>query len=262
MDALNYALNRVKLAIHPEILNIAFSEYSRMANNRVSLDEHMLSTVIRPIVLVDCNVVGGIQTTIPLGNCTINYLSNREFIVDVPKILTNGKSIVTVLSLVSNVVYNQATSYSNMSPLQSAGLNMMNNIGTENVIQTSRLELIADNLVLIADPTIHLIDGVLRCVIENMDNMGNINPRSFDAFGQLCVLAVKSWIYNYMVVKLDKGYVYGGHELGVVTDIIGNYSDMYNEYREYLTTKWGKIAFMNNSVGNDRLIRSMISNTV
>ena len=262
MNAVGYALNRIKLAIPPEILTIAFSEYNAVSKGVVSLDEHIMSNVIRPIVMVDCNVVGGIETTIPLNKCPINFLTNREFIVSIPKELTNGKNIVTLLSLVSNVLYNQATSFTDMSPLQSAGMNMMNNVGTENIVQTSRLELIADNLVLIADPTIHLVDGVLRCMIENMNNMENINPRSFDAFAELCIKATKTWIYNYMVVKLNKGYVYGGHELSVVSDIINGYSDSYNEYREYLNSKWGKIAFINNSVGMDRYVRSMLSNTL
>lgn len=262
MNAIGYALNRIKLAIPPEILTIAFTEYNAVAKSMVSLDEHILATVIRPIVLVDCNIVGGIQTTIPLNQCDINFLNNREFIVSVPKNLTNGKSIITLLSLVSNVLYNQATTFMSMSPLQSAGLNTMNNVGTTNIVQTSRMELIADNLVLIADPTINLVNGMLRCMIENMNNLENINPRSFDAFGELCVKAVKSWIYNYMKVKLNKGYIYGGHELSTVTEIIDSYSDSFNEYREYLNTKWGKIAFINNSVAMDRYVRSMLSNTL
>jgi len=263
MNPLIYALNRIKLAIPPEILQIAFIEYSRYTNNTISLDEHIMNLVLRPIVFMDANIVGGIETVIDLNKCSIKYLNNREFIVDVPKVLTEGRSIIALKSLVSNVIYSQSTSYTNMAGTLSASMDIANNIGTENVVQTSKLELIADNTVLVADPTIHLMDGALRCTIENMSNMENINPRAYDIFGELCVHAVKAWIYNHTIIKLDKGYIYSGAELGVVQSVIEGYSDAYQEYREFLNLKWAKVAFINNSSNTmSRYIKSMISNTI
>ena len=263
MNPIMYALNRIKLAIPPEILMIAFTEYSRYTNNTVSLDEHIMNLVIRPIVMMDANIVGGVETIVDLNQCAITYLNNMEFVVDVPKELTEGRSIIALKSLVSNVIYSKSTSYVNMSGSLSAAMNMGNNIGTENVVQTSKLELIADNMVLVADPTIHLMDGALRCTIENMSNMENINPRAYDMLGELCVLAVKAWIYNHTIVKLDKGYIYSGAELGVVQSVIESYSDAYQEYREFLNLRWAKVAFINNSSNTmSRYIKSMISNTI
>ena len=263
MNPIDYILNRIKFAIPPEVLNIAFIEYSRYTNNMISLDEHIMNLVIRPIVMRDANIVGGIETVIAINNCGITYLPNREFIIDIPKELTEGRSILNVKSLVSNVIYSQATSYNDMSSALSSSMNMMNNMGSENVVQTSKLEIIADNTVLVADPTIHLMDGMLRCDIENMNNLENINPRSYDHLSEMCILAVKAWIYNHLVIKLDKGYIYSGTELGVVTDIINGYSDAFENYLEFLRMKWAKMAFMNNSSNTmNRYIKSMISNTI
>lgn len=261
-SAITNAINEIKFSIPPEILNIAFSEYSNYGNNVISLDERIMNSVIRPRVLVDANLVGGVQIGVGLNSCHISYLNNREFIADIPKELTNGRSIMTVLGLVSNVMYNQATSFQDMTSAMSSSINMMNNLGSENIVQTAKLELIGDNVILIQDPTIHLMNGIVRCVIENNSNMENINPRSYNAFSKLCILAVKAYIYNTTIVKLDKGYVYGGHDLGIVKDIIESYSDAHAEYSEYLQLTWKKIAFMNDSNSMTRYIKMQLSNTL
>lgn len=265
MNAITYAISRIRLAIPVDVLNIALKENNYYTNNNYSLDSQLMSNVIRPIVLTDANLVGGIEMVVNIGQCNVNYLTNREFIIDVPKALTNGKSIITPKSLISNVIYSNTTPYTNgsLSPSLSAGINMANNIGTENIVQTSRLELIADNTILVADPSLHLYDAMLRCVIENSDNLENINPRSYPQFAELSILATKAWIYNHTIVSLDKGYIYAGAELSIVKDIIDSYSDAYSEYNEYLHLKWSKIAFMNNSSNTmGRYIKSMISNTI
>lgn len=57
-----------------------------------------MSKVIRPRVLVDCNLVGGIQMTVPVNACNIDLLPSGESVVQVPRSVTNNKKIVTVLS--------------------------------------------------------------------------------------------------------------------------------------------------------------------
>ena len=262
MNAIQKALTDVKFTIPLEVLVIAFSESDRTLNNMINIDDRMMSAVIRPRVLVDCNIVGGIETRIDINRCNISWLSNREFIIEVPKELTDGRSIITVLSLVSNVVYTQSTMYGDMPSSLSAGINMMNNLGTETIVQTSRLELISDNVVLASDPNIHLMNGIMRCIVENSPNMENINPRSYLAFSKLIILAVKSYIYNTLVVKLDKGYIYGGHELGIIKDIIDNYSTAEEDYQEYLNTTWKKVSFFNDTEKMGRFTRSMLANTI
>ena len=262
MNALQNAIKDVKFAIPPEILVIAFSEQDRTLNNMINLDDRMLSSVIRPRVLVDCNIVGGIETRIDLNKCVVNWLSNREFVVEVPKELSNNRSIITVLSLVSNVIYSRTTRYNDTPDIVSVGMDLMNNLGSETVVQTSRMEMLSDNVILISDPSIHIINGILRCIVENSPNMENIHPRSYNAFSKLVILAVKSYIYNTLVVKLDKGYIYGGHELGIIKDIIDNYSTAEEDYQEYLTTVWNKVAFINDSEKMNRFIRMNIANTI
>lgn len=262
MNAIQNAIKDIKFTIPIEVLQVAFTEVDNRLNNFISLDERILASIIRPRVIIDTNIVGGIEARIDLNRCNISSMTNREFIVEVPKTLTNGTSIMSVLGIVSNVVYSQTTAYSSTTPLESAAINMMNNLGTENVVQTSRLELISDNIVLVADPTIHLMNGVLRAVLENSANMSNLNPRSFNAFSKLCILAVKAYVYNIMVIKMDKAAIWNGHELGSIKDVIDSYSDAEEQYQEYLTTIFRKVQFVNDSDKMSRYVSSMISNTI
>lgn len=262
MNAITKAISEIKFQIPLEILNLGFKEYSTKINQIISLDERIMSEFIRPRLLVDCNLVGGIETRIDLNRCKITALDNREFILEIPKTLTNNKNIITALSLVSNVVYSQSMSYPGSSPMESVANNMMNNLSTENVVQTSRLEVIGDNVILVQDPNMHLMNGVLRCMVANNTNLENINPRSYLALSELAVRGAKSFIRNKLLVKLNQGYIYGGHELGIIKEIIDEYSDAEEMYKEYRETTWKKVAYMNNSDSMSRYIKGMLGNTL
>ncbi len=262
MNAINYALSIVNRVIPQQILHLAFVENNDLINQVISLDERISSTVIRPRILVDCNLVGGIMTKIPVNKCNIITLQNNEFIIEVPKLLTNNKSIINVLSLVSNVTTGFNGYMQNDSQLLAAAYKMYNNVGTEPVVQTTRLELIGDNVVLVEDPNINLINGVLRVNIENNTNMENLNPRFYIAFTKLVELGIKSHIYNKLIIPLNQGQIYAGHDLGVIKDIVDGYSDAETMYSEYLTTTFKKVSFMNQSERMERHLLGMLGNSI
>jgi hypothetical protein len=264
MNAITKAISELYYRIPPELLNIVFAENAYSLQNGLSLDEVIMNKVIRPRVLVDCNLVGGIETNVLLDYCSITSLPNSEYIINVPKTLTNGKSIITALSLFTNVYGSTGYNFKggNSNQLTTAGMTMMDNVGYTSIVHTSRLELIAENTVLVQDPAIPIVNGTMRCMVENSANLENISPRNYHVFANLVEYAVKAYCYNTFYVKLDKGYLYGGHELGVIKELIDNYSDMNTMYSEYLTTTWKKVAFMNNSNAMDRYLNSMIGNNI
>lgn len=262
MNAINYALNNLKFGIPLQVLNLAFLESSDIVNKTLSLDEMIMSKLLRPRVLVDANVVGGVMLRVNLEDCRITSVSNREVIIDVPKIVTGGRSIMSALSLVSNFMIASQLPNVGESPLLSAGANMMNNLSTENIIQTARLEIIGENIILVQEPSTSLVPGILRCMVENNSNLENINPRSYPKFYKLCLLAVKSYIYNTLKIKIDQGYIYGGHELGSITEIIDTFADAEELYQEYLAGTWKRVAFLNDTDSKNRYIKSMLGNTL
>lgn len=262
MNAIHKALSEIKFQIPPEVLQVGFVENFGRINQVVSLDERIMNSVIRPRILVDANLVGGVIAKIPLDQCEYREYIPFEYIVIVPKELTGGRSIVSVLSLVSFTTVIPATPIYTSSPLLTAANNMFNSITQETVIQTSRLELIGDNTVLIQDPNLSILHGCLRCMVEYDENMSSIHPRNIHTFCKLCVLGTKSYIYNNCKVKLDQGYVYGGHELGSISEIIDSYSDAEEQYQEFLNTDFKIVAFMNTGDNVPRLIQSMLGNTL
>lgn len=261
MNAITKALTEVKFNIPSEILFLAFKDTNEEVNKVISLDDRILNKVVRPRVLVDCDLVGGTTVSIDLAKCDLTTLSNREFVIYVPKPVTNNRSIMSALSIVSNMVYSQNAIYHNISSLAMVANNMHNSLAADSTVQTSRLEVIGENCIMVEDPNMHLTSGTLRCVIANSSNMENLNPRSYLAFSKLVVLGVKSYIHNTLEVKLDQGYVYGGHELSVITNIVERYADSEELYQEQLIIV-KKVLFMNDSSNMDRYIKSMLGNTI
>lgn len=266
MNAINKALTEIRFNIPLEVLNLAFIEnepyLARVKNQIISLDERIRNSVIKGRVLVDCNMVGGVPLTVYLGDCRIEEIIPGEFIINIDKKLTNYKSIVSVLSVVSNFGYVNTASFGYVSPLVTSANNMYNNLSNETIMQSSRLELIGDNVVICKDPSIYLFNTAMRCVVENDENMANLHPRFIPAFAKLVVLATKAYIYNRCKVKMDQAFLYGGHELGSVTEVIDGYADAEQMYQEYLHLEFKKIMYMNPPNNMSRYVRSMFGNNI
>ena len=71
-------------------------------------------------------------------------------------------------------------------------------------------------------------------------------------------MAVKSYIYNKLIVRLDAGEIFGGAQLGVFKTLIESYADSEANYKDYLEQKWAKITFMNDHVTHRRFLRLQI----
>lgn len=264
MNALTNAIKDVKLNIPKEILNIAFLEYGveNINNQIVSLDDRILNTVIRPIVLVDCNLVGGIDMSIDLFLVDVARQPDYGYIITIDKKHTGGRSILAAYDIICNVVSVPSYPMSGGSSLNNVGINMYNNLSSHSIIHSSKLEVIGENKILLHDPGIYMISGAIRVRVENSPNMSNLPPASYPAFSKLCVLAVKAWIYNHTIIKLNQGYIYKGHELTRVTSIIEGYESAIEEYNELLVNKMRKVLFMSQSETRTRFITHLIPNNI
>jgi hypothetical protein len=123
---------------------------------------------------------------------------------------------------------------------------------------TSRVQLIAENTILIRDGTAIPQNSFLRCVLANDDNLSNIQLRSYRHFSNLVELAIKSYIYNELVVQIDVGEIRYGQVLGVFKEIVTSYADAEVNYRDYLTETWEKVAFMNDDESHLRYLKLLI----
>jgi len=253
MNAITKAISEVYFNIPNEILNIIFTNDSPphiTLNNVITVDELIMRRVIRPRVLVDANLVGGSMVNIPLTHCKVEVIMDGEYIITVPKSVTDNKTVISALSLSSTMGYGSLNNSGNMMT------NMMNSVSPIGLQTETELEVVGENVILARGSILNIHTGTLRCILSNSENLTNISPKSYIPFSELCVLAVKSYIYNNALVKLNKGYVFNGNELTIIKEVIDTYSDSEEAYKEYLKTKWTKIAFMNDTPRYNRFIKA------
>jgi hypothetical protein len=260
------AIQDIEFKIPNEILELAFLRKINMTNViRPTLEQQIESLVIKPKVLADTSLIGGTTITVPVDKCyqevvaynpTANYL-----VIYVPPELRDNRNIVSALSL------NYSTFGTDVLPfgLYTNGALKMANMAMDSVdtntggFATTNLELIGPNTILVHENIYSAIGGFLRIKVEYQEDMRDLNPRAYPYFSKLCLLAIQAYIYTKLAIEIDKGYVYGGHEINKVSEIIESYSDKWEEYDEYLQNTWRKIAFMNDTESNSRFIKAMIN---
>jgi len=265
MLAIQKAIQDIEFEIPSKILELAFlSDISKTHILRPTLEEQIEKVLIKPKVLTDCNIVGGTTITIPVEQCYQELVpynpTGNYMVIYVPPELRDNKDILSALSLTYSL-YTPPGAYGiNTNPglkLTERAFNAVDaNVGG---FATSNLELIGPNTILVHETIYSNIGGYLRVKVENDDELRNLNPRYFLHFSKLCILATKGYCYNKLIIGLNEGYVYGGHELNKITEIVESYSDAWEEYREYLNTVWRKLSFMNDDQSHSRFIKAMIN---
>ena len=245
MNAITHAINNIRFSIPLEVLRLAFGEPEGIFSEAVGLDELITARVLRPKILVDCNLVGGVSRQILINQCKVRRVPGG-WVITVPKELTDGRSIINVTDLLSGVIRTTGTAQrAGLPPTSSPLTAIPDMLNPPMVIPTTRLELLADNIVLVKTDMQIITNGVLSCNIENDNNLNNISPRSYTPFAKLVLLGVKAYIHNTLIIRVGEGYIYNGHELGIINETINNYADAHEMYEEFLEYKWSKIAYMN-----------------
>jgi hypothetical protein len=272
MDIIRGALAEVKRRINRHILDKAFikRDFTYRLTNQSTVDDQIMSSVIRSRVLVDCNLAGGISALVPLDGLPVDKPNNYITIIRIPKTRTNGKSIISVSNVnyydlgVSGLYggaagygYNTTLSANENTAAMNSAMGIMASLDHIPITSTSDATLIAENTVKITDVFTMPANAILRCVLENDEELSNIQPRSYPDFFQLVEFAVKSHIYNELIVDLDKGELVGGQELGIFKQIIEGYADSEQNYQDKLKA-WKAISFMNDTSAFHRYLKLTI----
>jgi len=265
ITVISVMLNEMYFNIPREIINLAFTQNNNYRNPSTSVDEEITTEVLRKRVLVDLNLASQETVNIPLQFCELVYRDISKIAYFIPKTLTNGRSIISVHNTLSNFYMNGDIALSNRSDvfgssILDTALKMQSNLDSVNITQTSRIDLIGENTILIDEGLISDMAVSVTVVLENDSNLNNINPRAIKVLAEGFVLAVKAHIYVNTIINLNKGMVYGGHELSIIKDIIDEYKDSNQEYNEWYKTKWKKAAFTQNDKSMDKYVSMMIGN--
>ena len=263
MSAIKYAINRVFLEIPIEILQLALLKKADVYNVNTTISQQIEDLIIAPIVLQDINITGGMSLSIPIDKCSINYYelnyTNYNSIISVPYSVTGNKKIMNALSVVCR--YSQGSMYNTTN---NQLFNLLNNkfqfdSKVDNGVVFTNLELIGPNTILLHDNVTSLANCFLNVLVENNKNLNNIQPAFYPYFAELVVLATKVYIYNKLVIELDKGAIYYGHEINKVGDIVNDYASALEDYKTYLKEKWMKLSFMNDNVSHSRFLKALVN---
>lgn len=273
MDAIRKAISEVKFRIPKAILEKAF--ITRITNWRqpseYNLDDQILNLVLRPRVLVDCNIVGGQQALIPLEGLAIERPDARTQVIHIPKARTQGRSIVSVLH-VAFLSQAQLASYAGTLTMGSSGaydpsensaamgaaVGMLAALDKIPITTSANVHLVAENTILIRDVFSTPQNAYLRCMLANDENLNNLQIRSYLAFSKLVEYAVKSYIYNTLVIEVDTAELQGGQALGIFKTVMESYQDAEQNYQDYLKEHWTQIAVMNDPMAYARILKLTI----
>lgn len=268
MNAIKKAIDNLKYIIPPEVLNITFGNINR--GYRVaptSIDENIMQAVIRPRVLLDANLVGGMEVIVPLDGIDAEYIDNYSLVYKIPDERLLHRDIISVLSIsympFANTFSSQGGSYNNMSPgklndVSSGAQRLADSYTNVPPISTAVVDLIGRNTIVVRDQFRISAAYQIRCIVSNEANLNNINPRSYLSFAKLVEYAVKSYIYTHNIVEMDRAYLMGGQDLGAIKTYIETLSDAEENYTTYLTEVWQTVAYMNDVPAYDRLLKLQI----
>lgn len=262
MNPIRKALDEILFSIPREILEQAFiTPAMRQCGEVISLETRIREAVLDPRVLVDLDIRGGTEAFIPLDHpVTVRQSDPYTYVYHVPDEVVQNRPIVQPYSVHFGILgYQNAGMALNYSE-NVAGAEMRKVLDAAMrtpPAQTSYLNLIAHNTVMVRYIYLPYATAFMRVRLGNDNALSQIRPQSFHEFAQLCILAVKAYIYNTMVIRIDQGQLSGGQMLGAFREKIMEYADADQMYQDALR-RWAKISVFNDPEARRRHLRTIL----
>lgn len=263
MEQINgFALRKIKEEIPREILEDTFRR--RALDNSdmfqyVTMDSAIVSAVLAGSVYMDVQLISGRETNIDLNGLEPTFNSDGSAVISVPLSVTGGRPILEVYR-----VGFASTNYSNAlisSPVTSEIDRALNEVidATSHipVTSTTRCEMIAPNTILVHDvQNVHTFTNA-EVNLALSSEMTHIPPKAFHKFGELCVNKCKQYIYNFHRVNMDRGQVERGYGIGAFAEVIAEYSDAGQIYKDLLTA-WRRTEFHLDIEKKTKFVKSIV----
>lgn len=270
MDLISKAIAEAKYRIPREILKLAYME-QQWGAAPVNLDEMIRRKTIHARVLVDVDIVGGETILVDLKGLNPQMVDQYNYIFDIPPERLNYRTILTALS-VNYMAYNSVTNNympgtSSSTPnyindVSSAAHRAMDSRANIPIVSNAQCTVVGHNTVMIRNHMVTAAVVQLRCIVTNDERLNNLSIRNAPAFSKLCELAIKSFIYNELLVKLDKGYLERGQELGVIKTYVDGLADAEDMYQTFLKEQWGAVGIINDRLTYEDLMYLQIDPSI
>lgn len=263
MNPISKAIYEARMQIPDALLQALFNERGRhFRATPDTITEHIKAMVIRPRVMVDCDIVGGTEVLLRLEGYQTAQPDDFTRVYRIPKSVTQNRSILSVMNVTFNdptgiAYYGMATGCQSTQMMATAQ-GLLDSMGTIPVTSTASVQLIGENVIMVRDTTILPANAFLRCLLASDENMSHLQLRTLRQFSQLCIYAIKAYIYNKLVIDVDVSELYGGFQLGRFREKLDEYADAEELYQNYLRDVWMKVSLMNDSEKWTRTMRMVI----
>lgn len=262
MNPVQKAIADAKFRIPMDILNAAFIRREFGARTLpINIDAIIRDRVIEARVKPDCDLVGGIEVSIPLTNAAKEYIDPYNVVYRVSKTMTQNRVISRVLSITMG---NEGTmggmpgthmGVAGYSHVLDAAAGVMASHMPLPVVSSANIRLIAENTILVTDSpalptTVHLL-----CYLENDADFSQLRSTTYHKFSRLVELAIKAYIHTELVIPIGQGQLHGGMELGAFKEIIDSYADANELYSTYLQDEWRRISILDDAKSRERHLR-------
>lgn len=247
-NPINYCIQKIKNEIPKEILQIAATEDLSFYNSNVTIDEKLMTRVIKNYLLMDINLLTTTSRQITLDRCIVTqYLNNSkqyEYLIEIPDSVLDGKEVISASYIFYNMLLPQMGMMTG-NAMDNAMSTMMQAHSSLNMLVTNRLEVVGKNLILVNTGNVNwsFLNSTIQLNISPNANLSHVKGTAIIELGKLAVLCAKQWIYNTLIIQIDQGYIRGGHSIDTVKNKIESYESALELYYEKLES-WSKIGFM------------------
>lgn len=259
MNAIQKALQEIRYKIPKEILAAAFIEDQPFRTpTSTNLDYAIREKVIVDRVLVDINLQGGQLHMVDMSSIVPQSIDQFQAVFHIPKELTGGRTISRALALSYGDQraygnYLQSTTAYNTVADQLNGV-LSSHLGIP-MTETTNVELIGENTVLVTDMTAVPTRTHLRCYLDHDPELSQMRPTLVPLFSELVTYAVKSYIYNTLMMKIGRDVMVGGRDLGEFKRQVEAMADAEELYITMVNGRWVKAVRLNDNLSRRRITR-------
>lgn len=268
MNAIQYAINFVQRGRIPkEILREVFINRPMQeagidsCGANISMEHRMREEIIEGRMMPDLEIIGGSTTFIPLDYpVRAEYVDPYTTIYYIPDSHTQNRAIVQLFDIHYGVLGYQNAGYAmqyNESAMSSNIRKVFDAAKGVPVAQTSYLNLINHNTVMVRFIFNPSATAYLSCRLGNDNELLNLRPQSFPQFARLFEQAVKAHCYNELNISMGEAQLSGGQQLGVFSDVVRNWEGANDLYDEQLIPMQKILRNFNDPEGRRRHLRTV-----
>ena len=252
-------LVRVSQGIPPQVLEIALNHFNKTYKKNYTLNMFIQEHIISRVVLPEANLSGGMIKTIPLKNEWLERTPGDHggyagddgpySLFRIPPEARDGKPIANIMSV--QYPYNTYLGGGvNSSDIGLGGFCLVDQL--DEVLNSYTLarprnhpvaRLLSGDLVRLTPTQYSVQNWLMTCRIDFDNSFMNLHDHAIPILANLVLYATKQWIFNNLMIDIDRAAMETGADIGVIKSTIEGYSDAAQQYAEEMV-RWRGVSFM------------------